>query len=278
MSEVEFQKLNFHDLEKIDIKTDKLQEFRIEKNDVEFCFKIHLKTGNDKLIVFSNGAVDPNKSELPVYMRSSWSEELSASCIFLDDPTLHNTSMRLGWGQGRNSRFYLEEFSYILIKIFEILKLKHENIIFYGSSAGGFMSMILSILIQDSIAVVNNPQTKVLNYLRPYVKKMLSHSYLIDDIEKIDKRFLYRLDVVEAVKHYGRFPRRLFYFQNYKCEGDILKHQQPFIEGLECEGLDSNTLYIINYFDDKLGHNPLQKHKTVKILNFISEDKYDFII
>lgn len=276
MSLYQIQRLKFHKIEEIEFNYDILQEVRIEKEGVEFCFKIHLKRNNDKLIVFSNGAVDPNKSELPVYMRSSWSENISASSIYLDDPTLHDTKMRLGWGQGVGSRFYLEEFAEILKKLFDILSIKYKNIIFYGSSAGGFMSMILSILIEDSIAVVNNPQTNVLNYLRPYVKRMLSHSYSIDDIESVESNILYRLDVVAAVKHYGKLPGKLYYFQNYKCEGDIDKHQRPFVKKLEAEGLDSTNLFIINYFDEKLGHNPLQKNKTIKILNLISEDKYEF--
>jgi predicted rRNA methylase YqxC with S4 and FtsJ domains len=49
------------------------------------------------------------------------------------------------------------------------LKIPEYNVLFYGSSAGGFMSLMLAGMFDNSIAVVNNPQTVVHNYYQRHV-------------------------------------------------------------------------------------------------------------
>src|SRR5699024_4576952 len=220
-----------------------------------------------------NGAVNPEVKTPPIYMRSSWIDEIEASCIFLDDPTVHKENMRLGWGQGTEEHFALEEIAIILEKLFEKFKFENENIFFYGSSAGGFMSAYYSILIKGSTAIINNPQTMVLNYLAPYVKRMLNYSYGINKIEEVPENLIYRLDLVEAMKHYQSVPKRLYYLQNYSHDGDVEKHLNPFLDKLKINEIEFKGLCLINYFNKNLGHNPLSKVTTLKYIHQIIEGK-----
>jgi len=103
----------------------------------------------------------------------------------------------------------LEEMSEVVKKIFEMLDVNYKNLYFYGSSAGGFMSLYFSILLNESTAIVNNPQTKVLNYLAPYVKRMLNHSYDLSSTAEVKNELLYRLDMVEAIKYYDNVPNEI---------------------------------------------------------------------
>src|SRR5699024_11421546 len=65
------------------------KQIYIQKDDYKFYFKLHLKMDSKKVVVFSNGTINHQKSTSPVFMRSTWHEEINASCIYTDDPTLH---------------------------------------------------------------------------------------------------------------------------------------------------------------------------------------------
>src|SRR5699024_10831615 len=82
------------------------EAFQVEYIGLNFFFKSFLKEGNDKLIFLSNGAVDRTKKEPPVYMRSSWADDIKANCVFIDDRTIHGTILRIGWGVGVQDRHY----------------------------------------------------------------------------------------------------------------------------------------------------------------------------
>lgn len=270
--------IEYETLGNFELQNDEIQELKIKKGNHTYCMKVHPKASTDKCVIFSNGAVDPKKNKPPVYMRSSWSEEIDASSIFIDDPTLHGTKLRLGWGQGRPGIFHLEEIADILAILLPKMNVDHKDVYFFGSSAGGFMSLYYSILIKGSTAVVNNPQTKVLNYLEPHVKNMLKKSYGVEDKDDVDPSLLYSLDIAEAVRHYGYFPEKIYYFQNQSCEADIEKQLNPFIDTLKGYGIEAKGLNVISYFDESLGHNPIDKSKTIRIINKILNNELDLQI
>src|SRR5699024_6237673 len=77
----------------------------------EYNLLIILRSKFDNLLVLSNGAVNYQKKDPPIFMRSKWARELDANLIYLDDPTIHNTGLNLGWGQGNVNEFVLETYS-----------------------------------------------------------------------------------------------------------------------------------------------------------------------
>src|SRR5699024_9425029 len=116
------------------------------KNDLDFYFKYYHKHHNSKLLVFSNGAYDPKISKPPVFMRSKWHEDFDANCLFIDDRTVHGNRLRIGWGVGSKERHYLVDYVEVVKKISEIISVEANNIIYFGSSAGGFMSMAMATM------------------------------------------------------------------------------------------------------------------------------------
>ena len=273
------QTINEHeDLVGITLQKDEMQELKIKRGDHTYCMKVHFKPAHKKCVIFSNGALDPKKNSPPVYMRNSWSEDIDASTIFIDDPTLHGTKLRLGWGQGSRETFHLEEIADILNILLPRMNVAAEDAYFFGSSAGGFMSLYYAVLIKGSTAVVNNPQTKVLNYLKPFARNIIKQSYGIDEIEDVDDSLLYRLDIAEAIRHHGYFPEKIYYFQNQSCEGDIEQQLNPFLDTLKSYGIDPKGLDIISYFDEQLGHNPIRKNESIAIINKILNNELDLPI
>lgn len=93
MIEKKLKELNYSLLES------KNNEILCIKLDSEnFYLKVNIKKGNDKLIIFSNGAVNRDIKSPPIFMRSTWAEDIEANCIFLDDKTIHNNKIPIGWG------------------------------------------------------------------------------------------------------------------------------------------------------------------------------------
>ena len=156
--------LYFENIKYNDLIINNNQTVKILKDNIDFYIHLNLKENNEQLIIFSNGAIDPNKSKPPVFMRHSWHEDFNASCIFIDDRTVHNNNLRIGWGVGSEDRHYLMDYSDIAQMIANTLSIQPENTYYYGSSAGGFMSMYLATLHKDTKAIVNNPQCYVDKY------------------------------------------------------------------------------------------------------------------
>ncbi|MBY8908340.1 S9 family peptidase [Salinicoccus roseus] len=238
---------------------------------------LYLRKRTDQLLVISNGAINPKKKKPPVFMRSSWIQDFPGSLIFLDDPTLHDGDLTLGWGQGTVEAFALEEIASFVDVLADRFNYKRENIHFYGSSAGGFMSMIYAVMLEGTSAVVNNPQTNVLNYYPSAVEPLMEHVYGTCDREELLGRYGHRLSILEAFKYYGHVPV-IHYFQNQLCEKDLNQHLNPLIKGMQEEGMEMNHLYVNQYFDSDAGHSPLSKEGTIRLLNLAISGNFDYHI
>lgn len=260
--------IEYKDLTKEYIMRKQPCELKIIKNQIDFYIKIELKKDNENLVVFSNGAINRTKKQPPIYMRSSWHEEINANCIYIDDRTLHNNELSLGWGIGNTERYFLNDYSEIIIRISKLLNLKEKNIIYYGSSAGGFMSINLATMHKGTTALVNNPQIIVNNYLPIHVNRL--YKTLFPDLTEKDilKRYIRRFSVIPLMRIKEYVPR-IFYFQNRLCEQDMKNHFNVFLEKLEFYKIDSSKIEFILYNDDKSGHNPLTKNKSVFHINSI---------
>lgn len=255
---------DIEDLNNIKIKFNKKMEIHYTSDNFTYCFLIVLKKHSEKLLVLSNGAIDPKRSKPPVYMRSKWSDEFDASHIFLDDPTIHKNKLRIGWGQGAEDEFVLEVYSEIIKLLTKKIAVEDKNVYYYGSSAGGFMSMILSSMHEESNTIVNNPQTDVIKYVESASKPLIENVY--GDVEYAYKNYAHRLDVIKAFKYYGYTPN-ILYVQNRLCSPDMQKHYFPYMQKYSKAKLDMEKTSTLFYHNKKAGHSPLGREDTVKLIN-----------
>lgn len=262
MQTVEYSKIN-----KEVLINNNNKEICILKNGVDYYFKLNLKADYDKVVVFSNGAADRNKSELPIFMRHSWANEVKASCIYLDDRTIHGSSLMIGWGIGREKVHHLDEVGMIVRKFLNRLDIKHSDTYYYGSSAGGTMSMILAIKHKYSNAIVNNPQMITSNYLhgKPlnYIKNYFFKSYTQ---EEFMENFKDRLSVPYLMNIENYVPKTL-YILNKLSKIDYEEQFLPFSEEIESYDINNSKIEYILYNNKGLGHNPLPKEKTIRLIN-----------
>jgi hypothetical protein len=241
--------------------------FCIYKNNYDFHFKINIKDHNDKLVVFSNGAADRKRSELPLFMRHTWSEEINANCLYIDDRTIHDSKLMIGWGIGREDSHFLREVSLIVQKITQLLEIKSDSTFYYGSSAGGFMSMILSIKHRYSKAIINNPQLILKNYIDGKPLSFIRNNFFKQySQEEFIKKFPDRISIPYLMNAQNYVPRVLYIFNRESLE-DYEKQYLPFLEELSDYNIDQSKIEYLIYHHKSLGHNPLPKERTIKIIN-----------
>jgi Heparinase II/III-like protein/Heparinase II/III N-terminus len=236
--------------------------------EVRFDFYIRLKENSKNLFVFGNGAYNSDKMSPPVFQRHSWVGEIEDSVIIYNDPTLYLGKINIGWGQGTAERFYLKDISEILEIIIKKLNIDSNQVVFYGSSAGGFMSLYLGGLIKGSHVLVNNPQIIVSNYYQSHVHKMYECSYPGLLKEEIESNYLERLSIIEFYKKIKYVPN-ILYLQNLACKHDVQNHLTPFLDTLKSlePSVEISKVRFDFYYNEEQGHNPLDKSTTLKYIN-----------
>ncbi|MUK87355.1 glycosyl transferase family 2 [Ornithinibacillus sp. L9] len=235
------------------------------KGQVKFEFLIRLNQESEKAIVFGSGAYDATSElEPPIFQRHKWMKHFDENLIYYNDPTLYLGQINLGWGFGCQERHYLKEIALILEVLLNKAKLKRENTLFYGSSAGGFMSLMLAGFIKETVALVNNPQTIVWNYYDRHVNAMFNRAHPNLSREEIIEIYSNRLNVLSFYENINYVPK-IIYLQNLASERDLTHHLTPFILGLGQMHLEDffDRIKVELYYDKDLGHSPLRLKESV---------------
>jgi len=215
---------------------------------------------SDKLVVFYNGAVDVEKTPPPVFQRWSWLEDLPYSAMVIMDSTIYElmktnkSTTYMGWYQGSKEIFILEQYIELVRKIANKLGVKDENILFYGSSVGGFASLMSAGMLKGSKACVVNPQTDVLKYYKKNVDVCLNYLGLSNEYLKDRKT---TLNVMEFYKSIGYFPE-VYYKQNKQDELHYEKHFKEFQKLYKDNNLDDRL--FVNLTDDSRGHSAIPRY------------------
>lgn len=257
---------NYDTLTREDLLKANNQKVKLIVDGIDFYIFIHIKPNTNRLLVHSNGAIDKKKATPPVFLRKSWREDFDAHCLFIDDRTIHDSSLNLGWGLGTKERHYIEDYARISQKISALLNVEDENVTYYGSSGGGFISLMLATSHKNSRVVVNNPQTYVYRYIRKVVLK--AYQFVFGDIsfEEVNKNYAKRVSCTRHMKRCNHVPETL-YIQNRLSHQDMEEHVTPLIKMLDKYRLDSSRINFLLYSDKQSGHNPLPKDKTIELVN-----------
>ncbi|MFC3900397.1 hypothetical protein [Aliicoccus persicus] len=255
MIEINLQKLNYEFLVNLDYG----ETLKVITDTNSFYFRVFLKPESKKLLVHSNGAINRNIKSPPVFHRSSWTEDIDANCVFIDDKTIHNTEYKAGWGIGTSNEHYIESYSEIIKHFQQILGIQSKDIYYWGSSAGGFMSMMLATRHIETTAIVGNPQTDLRRHNKTKLRNLILHGYGNVDVDEISQNEGFRFSVVESIIKFNYMPK-IVYIQNTIFKSDVNKQLNPFLKDLKERSISEEDLHIINYRDDLRGHLPLPKN------------------
>lgn len=227
----------------------------------------------NRLLVLLNGAVERTEDRDPreVFQRRSWVDRLDANVLILSDATIHpGNSLRIGWAQG-NGTSALEQAMAECVDYFRrSLQIENENILFFGSSAGGYQAVALHSRFNGSRFVVNNAQFDWTRYYQSYVDKVLAHSFDSISVESARRDFPMRCNVLERFLDSNSSIKGT-YWLNVASSIDY-KAQLPVLNAFMVRraARQPNTPMDISvdfYADKRAGHMPRGKEHTVGRIN-----------
>lgn len=252
---------------------------RVWDRGVPFDVFCDVRPGTKDLVVLGQSAVVRSTVTLPTFHRWSWLDDLDASGIVLNDPTLYlDEGIDGGWWFGTPQRDYLADAVRIIGRVRDSLRLTNRDVVFYGGSLGGFSSLQMAACMPGARAVVDNPQTDMRRYSqRPAADAAARAAFGSASIMDVPDELLHRIDVIErfiAAEHVPEF----LYLQNTMDHTHISAHCGELYSRLadlmvaHPWARERNRLEFYSAFSfHRGGHFPLGRHETVATLqDFIS--------
>lgn len=255
-----------HELDQYQIQKGYLYVLRVMKKGVPYEYLIHWREDSDQLIVFHNGAVAEGNVSVPVFQRHSWAKQLKTSSIFCMDPTLYlNGFLQIGWGIGKNEDYYLENSSLILKKIIAKMGISLENTAIYGTSAGGYLSILMGIYLRGAKVVADNAQLDV----RHWIYKDALDSVLTFAFDNIGDALQYRerFSIVDAFEKHHYVPK-IYLHVNLCSQADNSTQLVPFLQSAETMTSIQNyqPIEVILHYEPQKGHNGLDMDEATAFL------------
>ena len=300
--------LNIYEILNYDFPIDEPFGLKVNYKDVPFDFVIRLSSKNKNLICTSPGAHQRNrktsKGKLitpPFIDRWSWFKYFDESYIAHSDPMLTmDDELVLGWCVGTKDHWYLETIAKIIDYIAINHQIRHDNILFYGTSNGGFVSMVLATFFKGSSCLVNNSQFSAFNYKwqmnrnlfstlkkkykgvgasenRDYVDKIYRNNDLYQMLSESERDIVshiyYRIDLMELFKKEKYVPE-ITYYLHARSDSDVNKFAIPFLKEIINFPYFNDRLNVMIYHEKKDNpHSPLYYNKIGKIIRLYSEIK-----
>jgi len=239
-------------------------------NNVKYEFLVHLKKDSERLIFCGSGALNANRTydrTRPHFNRWSWSSRFSESIIYYNDPTLYiHDDIQGGYGVGTKEDYYLEKIAKIAEIIAKTLNFENKDLLFYGSSAGGFTSLMLSILVKNSFSICDIPQFYINELWSMYWPKFKEH--IFKDMSEIEilENYGYRLNVIEMMKKEKYVPNAIILL-DCTVERDFDKQYLHFFNDLNklpYKSHENNIKLIINGKYE--GHAPINMYETLELV------------
>lgn len=281
---------------------------KVNYKGIPFDFVVRLSSKNKNLICTSPGAHLRNQKTsagklmtAPFIDRWSWFKYYDDSFIAHSDPMLTlDDELILGWCVGTKDHWYLKTIATIIDYITQNHKIRHDNILFYGTSNGGYVSMVLATLFKGSSCLVNNCQFSAFNYHwemirqlfdilsknyegitpsenRDYVDRIYRNNDIYQRLSKFEQDIVshiyYRLDIIELFKKEKYVPN-ITYYLHVRSDPDVNKYAVPFLKEIINFPYFNDRLNVMMYHEKKdATHSPLYYNKIGKIIRLYSRIK-----
>lgn len=275
-------KLNYDEIDSFQFPLDIPFSLEINYNNLKFCFIIKFSSFNKNLICFGPGAHLRNQKSSngtlitpPYFDRWSWYQYFDESFIAYADPIFfQDEKITLGWFVGDKNYWYIEILSEIILKLSKKQDILSKNILFFGSSGGGYSSVCLGTLIKDSKVLINNSQFLIMNYYVWHVDCVLN--FLKNQFPNLSKsdiaeKFKYRLNVVELFKKENYMPS-ITYYVNTESVTDMYNQCLPFLNEVPNLPCFNGNLDVKFYKEEKeFPHLPMDNERTIEIIKEYSK-------
>lgn len=211
---------------------------------IHYEFFVRYKPDSPQAVILGTGSVIGTKVN-PLFVRIAWAQDMPGTAIYYSDPTSYKPPCNLGWGYGTNDRWYLKDIATLLQKILDKLNIPIFNTLFFGSSGGGYTSILLAAMLHSRATVINS-QFDVEGYAPAKCVEQLKQVCLKEG----EKLLPERTNAAVFFQREGYFPP-IHVIQNIRAKKDITTQLAPFLDSLADLSADwSDRLRIDFYADD----------------------------
>ena len=260
-----------HELDEYQIQRDCLYVLRVIKDHVPYEDLINRRTDSDQLIIFNNGAVAEGNVSVPIFQRHSWANILKTSSVFCMDPTLYlNGFLQVGWGIGKNENYYLENSSLILKKLINKMGIRLDDTVIYGTSAGGYLSILMGIYLKGAKVVADNAQLDVRNW----IYKDALNSVITFCFDNIGDALIHkeRFSIIDAFEKHHYVPK-IYMHVNLSSNADNSTQLIPFLKHAETMTSikEYDDIEVFLHFNPEKGHNGIDMDEAIRFLYDVLE-------
>lgn len=224
----------------------------------------------DRIVVFLPGAQDPkSQRRVPFFHRWAWQADLpGAHVIALGDPAIAlDDRLRGGWFM--HARYDLvADLASIVRQIADSLEVPHENVVFHGSSIGGYGAIAMASHLHGASALSEIPQIDVA--LWPFTgSQRLLEAHFGEPMSEFRKRHPERVNLLDRLRYANLVPAFTLITNLTDPTYDLQLAFIADVAALECESLGKQRLVVT---DLVAGHKPLPKPVALEYLQgFIHE-------
>lgn len=236
---------------------------------------LYYPSENNALYVLLPAAVNRKKSSIPAFNRWTWAKEgmFPGSTLCISDPTLElHSDLEIGWCLGDKDNCVTTELAEFVKRIAEVKGVPFENIVFYGSSAGGFAALALSAKLEGSTAVAINPQVDAMAYSVVGQVDLVAQTCFGMTKENVKERFKNRVDMKSAWS--GNSKSKAFFVQNLEDGHHYKIHFKPMWDSLGGEepndGINRLGHHTAWIYRQEGGHIPETKEMAKEIIDILA--------
>ncbi len=273
----------------ITIEYDEIKNITFKKNEKtgliitldgnNYEFLVRKVNSYENILVSSPSFLNSKQKEQyrskPVFSRHSWFDESQYNMICYNDPTRYDfKNLNGGWGIGTTETWHLENIAKIIVELsynitnYEESNIKEfSNIFFYGSSMGGFMAMVLSVLLKNSTSIADEPQFNVTD--DGYWKNLKRNIFKGLTEEQI-KEYSHRLSIVDLINKEKTIPNSYIVCD---CTDEVYWNSQfkVFLNHQDSLPYNYNNFSNMHFrFDGKyIGHRALPRNEVLGLIDDI---------
>ena len=252
---------DIHNLDKlntINIYTEEFKRHYIYKKINFFC---NIKSESNNLLINFHGAVTEEIDNINRLVFRGHNYNIENTDIVCLSDGLINLYKGYKYGWFLSTEKYDFNKIYYEIFYFFVNSNKYKNVIFTGSSAGGYPSIYWSAIF-NGIAVVSNSQI----YLEDYgknstnlINREYGHglSYLFNNVKKHEDSIIYNKKNIEDILKYN-IPKKIILYNNFKDYNTYYFHTIPFIKFLK-------SINIIHILDNIIFDGEITDEKLLEV-------------
>jgi len=243
-------------------------------NDYVTPVKYQKINDNGRHYIIFNGALNKNFKRYPTFHRHTWSPKLGSNTLNIYDASVDpSEDYLLGWYHGTQKRPLCNDIQAIVNLLKEQKNLHNGDLVFYGSSGGGWAALRYASMFPGSLAVAVNPQTNILKYqYESSILKFLSKSYPGMERKQVESALSSELKIDHRpfVRNTTELKSRFIIAQNTVDEHHYQHHFLPFWQNFSTSptgGWDSMEHNYAIIYDHPSGHSA----ETDDVLSKIQE-------